>query len=125
MPQWMTIALAVLGGAGTLTGMIVAWTKAVKAQAETRRIEQERREALAYDHGQREAERKQMDADIDGIGRKVEHVRKDLQSQIDEQRREHSELSERVARIDATTQATHDSVVKLVSLHMRERDDGR
>lgn len=58
--------------------------------------------------------------DVDGIGRKVENVRKDLQAQINENKGEHDTLAREVSEIKATTKSTHILVEKLVDMHMQQ-----
>lgn len=62
--------------------------------------------------------------DVDGLGRKVEKVRQDLQQQINTNKTEHDELAREVSEIKATTKSTHTLVEKLVAMHMQQ-DDGR
>jgi SMC interacting uncharacterized protein involved in chromosome segregation len=62
--------------------------------------------------------------DVDGLGRKVEKVRQDLQAQINTNKTEHDELAREVSEIKATTKSTHTLVEKLVAMHMQQ-DDGR
>ena len=59
--------------------------------------------------------------DVDAIGRKVEHVRKDLQAQINENKTEHDSLAREVSEIKATTSNTHLLVEQLVRMHMGEK----
>lgn len=64
--------------------------------------------------------------DVDGLGRKVEKVRQDLQTQINANKNEHDQLAREVSEIKATTKSTHILVERLVSMHMQAReDDGR
>jgi uncharacterized membrane protein len=63
--------------------------------------------------------------DVEGIGRKVERVRQDLQGQINENKQEHDSLAREVSEIRATTASTHKLVEQLVTMHMSGKDDGR
>jgi outer membrane murein-binding lipoprotein Lpp len=65
--------------------------------------------------------------DVDGLGRKVEKVRQDLQQQINTNKNEHDQLAREVSEIKATTTSTHILVERLVSMHMQgnQSDDGR
>ncbi len=81
----------------------------------------------ALTKGQRMAEEKQQTKNIDGIGRKIEHVRKELKVEIAEVRGEHNELREKVNEIATTTAANHallgamnDTLNMLVKTHHSE-----
>lgn len=76
--------------------------------------------ALLIGAGKRQAEQDENRKDIDGIGRKVEHVRKDLQGQIDKVGDEHHELCREVSEIKATVKGTDNKVDQLLKLHMEK-----
>jgi hypothetical protein len=73
-------------------------------------------------YGRQQAMGEQAKKDIDGVGRKVEHVRKDLQTQIDKVEDDHALLSREVSEIKATVTGTHSLVERLVDMQMRGRE---
>ncbi len=82
-------------------------------------------EALAK--GLRMAKDDQQIKDIEGIGRKIEHVRKELKVEIAEVHGEHNDLREKVNMIATTTAANHallgamnDTLNMLVKTHHSE-----
>jgi len=61
----------------------------------------------AHAKGQRMERELQQSKDIDGVGRKVEHIRKELKVEIAEVRDEHNDLRRRVDEIATTVSASH------------------
>jgi len=80
--------------------------------------------AWAVTYGRTMEKNAQTTKDVDGIGRKVEAVRKDLQAQIDVTKNEHDALAREVSEIKSTTTSTLVLVEKLVSMHMQDRSEG-
>lgn len=59
--------------------------------------------------------------DVDALGNKIEYVRKDLQSQINENKNEHDSLAREVSEIKSTTTSTLALVEQLVRMHLEEK----
>ena len=57
--------------------------------------------------GKRMANQDQNQKDIDGVGRKVDHIRKELKEEINDIRSEHKELDSKVDEIAKTTVANN------------------
>jgi hypothetical protein len=74
--------------------------------------------AILVGVGKRRAEHTEDRKDIDGIGRKVEHIRKDLQGQIDKTGDEVVALGREVSEIKATVKATDSKVDQLLTLQL-------
>lgn len=120
MPVWLIITFSALGAAGTIFGIAKAIRTANKAKHDMEI-------SAAEDRGRREVERLQIKKDLDGMGAKINNVRAELQAQIDEQKREHTELRRSVQRIDTNTEANRialdaikEGVDRLLSIHVKE-----
>lgn len=84
MPTWLVVLFAVIGATGTIFGITMAYKKDVSKDGELR-------------------------ADIKYIARGVEDIRVDMKAQ----EKRHSELSERVTRVEESTKQAHKRIDKL------------